>query len=206
MTKPTLKLEKSLHLQGQLLIAGIDEVGWGALAGPVVAAAVIFPPHHKPIKKVNDSKLLSPATREALALRIKLTALSYGIGIASVSKINTLGIVPATFLAMKRAINQLNQVSYLLIDGPKCLPDYDLATQQAIIKGDRLCYSIAAASILAKVHRDSLMTKLHLITPHYAWASNKGYSTRSHRLAIYHHGLSSHHRQLFVRKIIQSLS
>jgi ribonuclease HII len=202
---PTLRYEKQLWPQHRF-IAGVDEVGRGAFAGPLVVAAVIFPPHCRQLDGVKDSKLLSPQKRETLAPLIKAQALSFSIGQTKVSLINQLGITSATFKAMRAALAQLPQVDFALIDAfyIPYLRKLTRHRQQAIPKGDSHCYSIAAASILAKTYRDNLMRRLHQQNPQYHWHQNKGYGTLTHRLALKQFGPTRHHRKSFIAQTLAS--
>lgn len=182
------------------MIAGVDEVGRGCLAGPVVAGAVVFTRNHRPIPGVMDSKLLSESQRENLYNLITQSAYAWGVAEVSVKEINDRGIVPATMKAMQWAVRQLGEVNRVMIDG-KQSPELE-APVVTLVHGDRLCYSIAAASILAKVWRDKLMRQLALGYPKYDWLHNKGYGTKKHRVAILNYGLTIHHRSLFVRKVL----
>lgn len=176
--------------------AGCDEAGRGCLAGPVVAAAVILPTDFDhPL--LNDSKKMTPAKRDILAVIIKEQAIAYAIGQASPDEIDTINILQASFLAMHRAISQLHQIpGLLLIDGNRFKPYPDIP-HQCIVGGDGLYRSIAAASILAKTQRDELMEALHTDFPHYSWNRNKGYPTPAHKKAIAQHGITTHHRKSF---------
>ncbi len=176
--------------------AGCDEAGRGCLAGPVVAAAVILPPDFDhPL--LNDSKKMTPAKRNIMAVIIKKQAIAYSIGQASPGEIDTINILQASFLAMHRAIDQLHQIpGLLLIDGNRFKP-YQGIPHQCIVGGDGLYRSIAAASILAKTQRDELMEALHPDFPHYGWNLNKGYPTPAHKKAIAQHGITTHHRKSF---------
>lgn len=188
--------ERRLWRDGYEYVAGVDEAGRGPLAGPVVAAAVILRSDAY-LPELNDSKLLSPAMRDRLATAIiKYCSIAVGIGFASVSEINRLNIFQATQLAMRRAVRRLQpQPDYLLIDGP---PLRDTPHQQlAIVNGDRLSNSIAAASVVAKVSRDRLMVRLDRRFPGYGFAEHKGYATEAHRLAIQKLGPSPLHRVHF---------
>lgn len=182
------------------LIAGVDEVGRGALFGMVVTAAVILPKtaiidcQNWGIK---DSKKLSVRRRELLVPQIQQAAIAYNIGIATVAEIDDLNILQATLLAMRRAIMGLAITPELcLIDGNKSIPDLDIS-QQTIIKGEDKSISIAAASILAKVWRDRLTIELAEIYPMYHLAKNKGYGTAQHLMAIEKYGITPEHRQSF---------
>ncbi|MCL4264269.1 MAG: ribonuclease HII [Anaerolineae bacterium] len=190
-----------LNQHGPLHIAGIDEAGRGALAGPVVAAAVFLPLDNPnalaQLAEVNDSKQLTPATRESLFSRITHHASAYAIALEPAEVIDEIGIVPATKRAMVTAVTQLPlPAQYLLIDGNIHLPTLNLP-QQAIIRGDGRCLSIAAASILAKVTRDRLMVELDAIYPDYGFARHKGYGTAVHLHALAQHGPCPHHRYTF---------
>lgn len=182
------------------LAAGVDEVGRGALFGPVVAAAVILSQEsvgQLAASGVKDSKQLSAKRRLVLASQIRKMAMSWSIGMASVHEIDRLNILQATLLAMKRAVVKLSLVpSYCLIDGNQTIPGL-MIPQQAVIKGDQLDTSIAAASILAKVWRDSLMIRLDKRYSGYHLAKNKGYGSAQHRAAIAQQGLSPQHRRSF---------
>ncbi|WBY02255.1 ribonuclease HII [Ramlibacter tataouinensis] len=187
--------------QGQLawdpvgLMAGVDEAGRGPLAGPVVAAAVILD-DGKRIRGLADSKVLTPLQRERLFDQIMDKALCCSIAQASVEEIDTLNIFHATMLAMKRAVEGLRlKPVKVLVDG-NALPRLDVLAE-AIVGGDARVKSISAASILAKVHRDRLLTQLHEEFPQYGFASHKGYSTREHLQALKVHGACPHHRRFF---------
>ncbi len=199
-----LKLFSNRHR----FIIGVDEVGRGCLAGPVVAAAVILPGFDKSseiasrLKLLNDSKKLPASTREALSKTIRGCA-QFAIGEASVEEIDTINIFHASLLAMKRAVVSLVSSAMLdlkeaviLIDGKWRLPDIE-AYQLPVIKGDTKSASIAAASIVAKVHRDAFMVKLGEEFPHYNWRSNKGYAALDHRVGIQEHGMTVWHRRSF---------
>lgn len=184
------------YLEANRIEAGCDEVGRGCLAGPVVAASVILPPdYHNPW--INDSKKLSKNNREELISEIKERSLAWAIAEASVDEIDRINILHASFLAMKRAVLQLNQVpDHLLIDGNRWKSDLTIPFT-CVIKGDGKFTSIAAASILAKVYRDDLMEKLAIEFPHYAWERNAGYPTKAHRDGIEKHGSTIWHRKSF---------
>ena len=180
---------------GYKQIAGIDEAGRGALAGPVIAAAVILPTHCN-IKGLRDSKQLSPKQRAHLFDEIHNVAVSIGIGSADHRVIDRLNILEATLLAMQEAVGKLTPPpDYLLVDGLD-LPEVDIVGE-AIPKGDNRSYSIAAASIIAKVTRDRLMVELDLIYPNYGFSRHKGYPTSQHRQAIAQFGASDTHRRTF---------
>jgi ribonuclease HII len=177
------------------LIAGVDEAGRGPLAGPVVAAAVILD-ELKPIRGLKDSKLLTPATRERLYDEIRAKALCCSVAEASVEEIDTLNILHATMLAMKRAVEGLRlKPGKVLVDGNR-LPVLKIAAE-AIVKGDAKVKAISAASILAKVHRDRLCLALHEAHPQYGFDGHKGYATAEHLAALRAHGACVHHRRSF---------
>ena len=194
--RPSLERERALWVEGRGLVAGIDEAGRGPLAGPVVAAAVVFPASYRPIRGVRDSKLLSPAARLRLAVLVRERALAVGVGAASVHEIDSLNIRRATILAMRRALDRLSvRPAHILVDG---LPVPELgAPHEAIVDGDALCHSIAAASIIAKTVRDRLMQRLAQYHPAYAWVTNMGYGTPEHLAALAEHGFTAHHRKSF---------
>lgn len=190
----TLKFEKRAWASGAELIAGVDEVGRGSLFGPVVAAAVILDPAYR-IRGLRDSKLLPAERREKLALQIREHSIAWAIAAVDSARIDQINIYHASRLAMLRAVQQLSpQASYLLIDAMKI--DCDLP-QQPIIHGDALSISIAAASIIAKVERDRMISAWDPVFPMYRLASNKGYSTPKHLAALREHGPSPLHRQSF---------
>ena len=195
-----------LEAQGYQRIAGVDEVGRGALAGPVVAAAVILPCHIDApwLNQVKDSKQLSPARRQFLFHHIHEIAIAIGIGVASHEVIDTRGIIKATQLAMKLAIDQLLPPPESLLIDYMPLPEVPLP-QKGIKEGDSLCFSIACASIIAKVTRDQLMIELDRTYPGYGLADHKGYGTKEHLACLRRLGPSPIHRRSFkpVRDIIQ---
>lgn len=175
---------------------GCDEAGRGCLAGPVFAAAVILNPKKK-IYNLDDSKLLSKKKREELRPKIENESAAWAVATVSPLEIDEVNILNASFLAMHRAIDQLSmQFDQLLIDGNRFNP-YRETPHYCIIKGDQKYKSIAAASILAKTHRDEYMQKIGLEFPHYGWEKNQGYPTKSHRAAIEKFGASMHHRKSF---------
>jgi ribonuclease HII len=182
------------------LIAGVDEVGRGALFGLVVAAAVILPKSSIVECQnwgVKDSKKLSAHRRELLVPQIHQIAIAYQIGVATVAEIDDLNILQATLVAMRRAITGLEVTPELcLIDGNQAVPQLDIP-QQTLVKGDDRSTAIAAASVLAKVWRDRLMVELGVIYPAYHLAANKGYGTAGHQLAIEQYGITPEHRQSF---------
>jgi len=176
-------------------IAGVDEVGRGPLAGPVVAAAVILDPR-RPIKGLLDSKLLNEARREELDLLIRDQATDYCVAEASVSEIDDINILHASMLAMQRAVEGLVESPHLvLVDGNRC-PDLAQLCG-AVVKGDAMVKSISAASIIAKVYRDRMMVELHNSHPEFGFDRHKGYPTAEHRKAIALHGVLQEHRRSF---------
>ncbi len=181
-----------------LVVIGIDEVGRGCLAGPVVAAAVAFPTNHQPIVGVDDSKRLSAKRREALDCLIRQDALYTGIGQVEAEEIDAIGIVAATGKAMRSACHTFSNPYHIFVDGPHTLGLERLAKTTPIVHGDRLKYEISAASIVAKVFRDRLMNTLSGLYPMYGWDKNVGYGTRQHRLAISQYGLTCYHRKTFI--------
>ncbi len=192
--------EKEAHLKGITLVAGMDEAGRGPLAGPVVAAAVILDPEN-PVHGVDDSKKLSPKRRAALKAEIEEKAIAVGVGIVDVETIDSINILEATKLAMKKAVAALDpQPELLLIDAVQIK---DLAIpQQPIIKGDALSVSIAAASIIAKETRDEMLKAYDELYPEYGFASHKGYGTKQHMDAIRTHGPLPIHRKTFIKNIV----
>ena len=195
-----LTFEREYFQKGYRLVAGVDEVGRGPLAGPVVAAAVILPlEEEKRILGINDSKKLSPKKRQALAEQIKETALAYAIEEVSEEVIDDINILQATRLAMKRAIERLSPPpDFVLTDGNMTL-DIDIE-QLSIVKGDALVASIGAASILAKVYRDALMERYAKEYKWYGFERNAGYGTKEHIQAIQERGICKIHRKTFVKK------
>ena len=195
---PSFAEERILETQGYRYIAGIDEVGRGALAGPVVAAAVILPCHIDApwLSLVKDSKQLSPAKRELLFHHIHQVAVAIGIGSASREVIDAQGIIKATQLAMELAIDQLAPPPETLLIDYMHLPEVKLP-QKGLINGDCRCFSIACASIIAKVTRDHLMMELDRAYPGYGLAHHKGYGTKLHLACLCRLGPSSIHRQSF---------
>ena len=193
------EIEKELLASGVAPVCGVDEAGRGPLAGPVCAAAVLLPPGLE-IAGLNDSKKLSGAKRERLYDEITQKALSYGIAFASVEEIETLNILGATYLAMNRAIAQLDPPPALaLIDGNRNAGiEY---ASRCVIGGDAKCASIAAASILAKVTRDRYMLEMAERFPEYGFAQHKGYGTQAHYDALRRYGPCPIHRPSFLRKM-----
>lgn len=195
--------EEALHDQGYEFIAGVDEVGRGPLAGPVVAAAVVLPPDFD-VLGVDDSKKLSEKRREELFELIKDKAIAYGIGMANESVIDDINILQATKKAMTCAIENLTRElgkkpDYVLFDAIE-ISQIEIP-QESIIKGDSKCIAIAAASILAKVTRDRMMVEYAKEYPGYAFEKNKGYGTKAHYEGIHEHGTCPIHRMTFLKKM-----
>ena len=193
---PTLAFELALWAAGATRVAGVDEVGIGPLAGPVVAAACVVSPRCTPIPEVRDSKLLSPSVRASLALEVAAQATAIGIGAASVSEIEQLNVLRASRVAMRRALARVGEHDHALIDGRDFRAPW-LGAHTAVVRGDGSCYSIACASIIAKVTRDRLMAKLAARHPEYGWERNAGYPTRAHLAAIREHGVTPYHRRTY---------
>ena len=197
MTDRWKPIERDLRKSVGPLIAGVDEVGRGPLAGPVVACAVVMPPDLRAIPGVDDSKKLTPDARVRLAVRIRQRAIGIGIGAASVREIDRVNIYQATVLAMRRALARLPvRPDRVLVDG-KPFRTLDVP-HTAIVGGDDVCYSIACASIIAKVTRDKIMHALAGKYPNYRWERNVGYSTAAHLEGLVAHGITPHHRRSFV--------
>lgn len=184
------------YYQQGVLEAGCDEAGRGCLAGPVFAAAVILPPDFShPL--LNDSKQLNENQRDALRPILEKESLAWAVAAVSVAEIDTLNILQSSLLAMHRALNGLHvRPEFILVDGNKFHP-YPSTPHQCVVKGDGKFASIAAASVLAKTHRDEAMLRLHEEFPQYRWHQNKGYPTPAHREAIRQHGISAWHRRSF---------
>jgi ribonuclease HII len=193
-------IERDLRLQIGPLLAGVDEVGRGPLAGPVVACAIIMPPGARAIAGVNDSKQLRAAERERLAVTIRARALAVALGAASVREIDEINIYRATVLAMRRAIGRLAIApDHLIVDGN---PIRTLGhPHTAVVGGDARCYNVACASIVAKVTRDRLMRALARRYPQYHWERNVGYGTPAHLKSLWAHGASVHHRRSFLPRV-----
>jgi ribonuclease HII len=184
------------YYRGGVLEAGCDEAGRGCIAGPVFAAAVILPAGFSdPV--LNDSKKLNIKTRNYLRRTIEREAVTFGVGMASELEIDRFNILNASFMAMHRAIEKLQPVpEHLLVDGNRFKP-YGKLPFTCIIRGDGLYASVAAASVLAKTHRDEFMEELHMRHPQYGWIRNRGYPTRKHRNAIMKYGPTAYHRRSF---------
>ena len=198
--RPNLDFEINLWHRGVRMIAGMDEAGRGALAGPVAAGAVVLPCDladlYDQLDGVRDSKVMNPSDREYWAEVIKAIALSWGVGFASAAEIDRLGILPATQLAAGRALQSLNCIAEHLLVDYIALPDVDLP-QTPLVKGDARSLSIAAASILAKTTRDAHLVAMDEKYPGYHFAQNKGYGTSQHRQAIDRLGPCNQHRKTF---------
>lgn len=224
MPVPTLQRERMVW-ESERLLVGVDEAGRGPLAGPVVAAAVVFPPRVRRIRGIRDSKLLPAERRESLALLVRSTAIRIGVGAASTREIDRFNIRVATAFAMRRAIRRVvgfapsalaaierrepghparADVPYvILVDG---LPFPELGyAHDALVDGDARCYSVAAASIVAKTVRDRLMRSLANRHPGYGWETNVGYGTPEHLDGICRAGTTSHHRRSFTPVFQQEL-
>jgi ribonuclease HII len=226
MRTPNLRYEKILRRQGGKFLAGVDEVGRGCFAGPVVAGCVVFPTQLKVPKEItiNDSKKLSAEKREKASVWIKDNALSWGIGEASATLINRIGMAKATKRAFRKAVSECRRrlgkpIDYLLVDAffipfVPGLPTRrrkdrkgrylknPKGRQMAIVDGDEKSLTIAAASIIAKTYRDRLMKQYSKDHPRYQWANNKGYGTRAHQNAIIKYGLTRYHRKEFVNTFL----
>jgi ribonuclease HII len=191
-------IERDLRVAKGSLLAGVDEVGRGPIAGPVVACAVIMPAETRAIAGVDDSKRLTHEQRVRLAVKIRERAIAFSLGAASVREIDRINIYQASVLAMRRALERLKvRPDYVVIDGRamRTLP----IPHTAVVHGDARCFSIACASILAKVTRDLLMTRLAVRYPQYIWDHNAGYTTREHVAGLTSHGITPHHRRSFCR-------
>jgi ribonuclease HII len=200
---PSRARERVAWACGRLLV-GLDEVGRGPLAGPVVAAAVVFPPQTRCIRGLRDSKVLGPARREALALRVRDRALRIGLGAASARLIDRLNIRIATAVAMRRALarvlqgapGELELSCHIVVDG---LPFPELGMEhEAVVGGDACCYTVSAASVVAKTVRDRLMARLAARYPGYGWDANMGYGTPDHLASLERLGPTAHHRRSFM--------
>jgi ribonuclease HII len=184
------------YMYHNLTEAGCDEAGRGCLAGPVVAAAVILPKNFRHAV-LNDSKQLSPKTRDILREEIINTAIAWKVAFVDNHEIDEMNILRASIKAMHIALDGLEKVpQFILVDGNSFYP-YKNIGHKTVIKGDSLFFSIAAASVMAKTFRDEYMDKIHNEFPHYGWNRNKGYATSFHRLAILKHGITPYHRKSF---------
>jgi len=196
-------IERDLRHSGGVLIAGVDEVGRGSLAGPVVACAVIMPPADRAIRGVDDSKLLAAPERTRLSRLIRQRAVAVALGAASATEIDRFNIYRASVMAMDRALRRLTvKPDHVLIDGRQ-IKNFRFH-HKGIVDGDDRCYSIACASIVAKVTRDRLMSNLARRHPGFAWETNRGYATPSHVDGLFRHGPCAHHRKRFVESVMGS--
>lgn len=196
-----IEFDEIVRGEGYTCLCGVDEAGRGPLAGPVYAAAVILNPLDIP-EGLNDSKKLTEKKREKLFLEIQEKALSYAVASATVEEIESLNILQATFLAMKRAVENLKIApDMVMIDG-NMVPPQLTAEAQAVVKGDARSATIAAASILAKVSRDHYMLQMDEAYPAYQFAKHKGYGTKAHYEALQENGLSPIHRRSFLKKLL----
>ncbi|MBA2701466.1 MAG: ribonuclease HII [Chloroflexi bacterium] len=199
VTVPTLRHERRLWNAGLTRVVGVDEVGVAPTCGAVVAAAVIMRPGCHRIPGVRDSKMLSIAQRERLAPLIRARAIAVGVGAASVAEIDRLNIYHATHLAMRRAIDRVRGHQHVLVDGNRIAGfEAHVGPYTNVIDGDAKVYSIACASVVAKVVRDRMMSRLARRYPGYGWEHNQGYATRDHRAAIRAMGLTPFHRRSFL--------
>ncbi len=197
MISATLDFEKKYWNQGYKLVCGVDEVGRGCFAGPIVVGSVIFPVDVCLPEGITDSKLLTSKKREYFEIIIKKLALAYSIAVIDVPMINEVGIGKAAQRAFKKSVEDINpRPDFILIDA-FWIDGLDRRIQQPIVRGDQLSVSIAAASIIAKVYRDRLMTELDTKYPQYGFKKHKGYGTREHQVAIAQYGLSQIHRTSF---------
>lgn len=196
---PSLRFERPLWRDGLQRVVGVDEVGVAPTCGAVVAAAVIMRPNCHRIPGVRDSKTLSAGQRERLEPVIRRRAVAIGVGAASVREIDQLNIYHATHLAMRRAITRLGGHEHVLVDGNRIVGfEEQVGPYTNIVDGDARCYSIACASVVAKVVRDRMMARLAARYPGYGWERNQGYATREHRSAIRALGLTPFHRRSFL--------
>jgi ribonuclease HII len=206
---PQLDFERSLWQQGRFRVAGVDEVGLGCLAGPIVAAAVVIPAYCEPIEGVRDSKQMSAKQRLRLFEVVRSQALAIGVGMATVAEVDQVNVLQASYLAMNRAIARVRSVDHALIDGraikPGRIHDVEFTT---IVDGDAKSYAIACASVIAKVRRDRLMQRLAKRYPGYGWEKNVGYGTKQHREGMMALGLTPWHRRSYapVKAVAAQLS
>jgi len=192
----SLRIEQRIWREGHAFVAGVDEAGRGCLAGPVVAAAVVFRPGQR-LQGIRDSKLVPPAERVTLAARIRARAVATGLGICSPREIDEMNVLWASMEAMRRAVSSLSpQPTYVLVDGNQVIPDSTWSIE-AVVGGDLKSQAIAAASIIAKVERDRLMHRYHEEFPEYEWTTNVGYPTRAHYRALERYGTTPLHRNSF---------
>ncbi len=206
MHYPSLEVETALWHSGCQRVAGVDEVGLGCLAGPVVAAAVLLPVNCTQLEGVRDSKKMTPRQREAVLPLICQQAMQVTLGAANLAEIERLNVRRASHLAMQRALGRLGGYDHALIDGSP-IRHIELGTHTTIIKGDCTCYAIACASIVAKVWRDRMMARLASRHPGYGWQHNCGYGTAQHLAALQTLGVTSWHRRNYrpVQAVIKQL-
>ncbi|OGB74301.1 ribonuclease HII [candidate division Kazan bacterium RBG_13_50_9] len=194
--KPNLKLERELQQEGHFIVAGVDEAGRGAWAGPVVAAAVVLPFLNR-YYGIKDSKMLTQQQRERVLLKIYKLAVDVGIGIVENRELDEMGVGQASYLAMRRAVDNLSiDPSFVLVDGFKV--GFAGVPSRGVIDGDERSVSIAAASIVAKVARDRIMEEINITAPGYGFNTNKGYGTAFHQSQVRKLGISSWHRTSFI--------
>ncbi|MBC7515892.1 MAG: ribonuclease HII [Alkalinema sp. FL-bin-369] len=196
VTFPTLEFEAELWRQGLFQVAGVDEVGLGCLAGPIVAAAVVISAEVQTISLVRDSKALSAKQRDQVFEHLSSQGLPIGIGMASVSEIEQVNVLQASYLAMRRAISRVQPIDHALIDGRPIKVELGVPIT-TLIKGDARSYAIACASIVAKVRRDRLMVHLAKRYPGYGWERNMGYGTPQHLQGIQSIGITPWHRTTY---------
>ncbi len=193
---PTLRMERTLWQAGARRVVGVDECGMGSLCSAVVAAACLLPPNCRRIAGVRDSKTLSARQRERLAAEIRRRTV-VAVGAASVVEIDRINIYHASHLAMRRALRRIGAYDHVLVDGRRIAGFDDVGPHTAVVDGDALSYSIACASVVAKVTRDRLLARLAVRHPGYGWERNAGYSTREHLEALRTLGVTPHHRRSF---------
>jgi ribonuclease HII len=205
---PGLDFEQTLWQQGKCWVAGVDEVGLGCLAGPIVAAAVVIPQNCVPIEGVRDSKQMSAKQRERVFQAVQDQAISVGLGMASVAEIDSVNVLQASYLAMNRALARVSPVDHALIDGRSIKPGKISVAHTTIIDGDAHSYAIACASVIAKVRRDRLMQRLAQRFPGYGWERNAGYGTKQHREGMQTLGITPWHRRSYapVQQVMQQLN
>jgi ribonuclease HII len=194
---PSLNFEQALWQQGCGLVAGVDEVGLGCLAGPIVAAAIVIPRDCVPIVGVRDSKQMSAHQREQLFPAICDQAIAVGLGMATVAEVDTVNVLQASYLAMNRALARVSPVDHALIDGRSIKPGKILVPHTTIVHGDAHSYAIACASVIAKVRRDRLMRRLARRYPGYGWETNAGYGTKQHQAGMKIFGITPWHRRSY---------
>jgi ribonuclease HII len=202
-TSLDFSFEKQYWDQGKDLVVGIDEVGRGPLAGPVVICAVVLSKDCQLVSGVKDSKKISKKKHPLLVQQLKESGLIYQLGVGSVKQINSLGIVGAIQSAINQSLSKIALYHHVLMDGLPFKEPLEISSSiDYVTKGDAKAYSIAAASIIAKNYRDNLMREIGEEFSHYGWEKNSGYGTKIHREAILEHGPSVHHRELFIRKLV----